>query len=605
MCGIVGKFNFNGVPVEEREIRIMAERIAHRGPDDSGVFVSGPLGLGHRRLAIIDLSPAGHQPMSDASGNYRITFNGEIYNFLDLRRELEQDGVVFKSRSDTEVIIYLYIKYGAACLMKLRGMFALAIWDTNKRELFVARDRVGKKPLKYYLDKQTFIFASELKAFLNNPAVAREVDPAALDEYLSLGYVPSPRTGFKNIAKLEPAHYLIVKESGEVQKKRYWDIDFTKKLTHTKPEWEEILLSKLREAVKIRLMADVPLGAHLSGGIDSSLIVALMAAESSTPIKTYSVGFAEQTYNELPYAKLVADRYGTEHHEIILAMNALELIPKLAYQYEEPFADNSAVPTWYLCRATRDGLTVALNGDGGDELFGGYYRYQAMAIHQLLRRIPGSKTLAGLARAVGARRAARLLALANASPAETYDSITNIFTAEEKKALWPEAFRAPRNIELNKNITNELDQILYAGFTAHLPGGLIPKVDIASMAHSLEVRSPLLDQELIELTAKMPINLKFNIWNKKIIFKKIARRFLPGACIDRPKQGFDFPIKNWLKATALEQIQENLLERVLPRLGFNNAALQTIVKKPTAGNDKKIWSLIMLAAWYDQFFKNQ
>ncbi len=386
MCGIAGKLNFKNQPVEKTDILAMMNEIKHRGPDDEGIYLNNNIGLGHRRLSIIDLSSNGQQPMPDESKRFWITYNGEVYNFLELKKELLRDGVRFKSNTDTEVIIYLYKKYGAECLKLLRGMFAFAIWDNEKKELFLARDRIGKKPLKYYLSNNVLIFSSELKAILKNKEVKKEIDWQAIDKFLTYKYVPAPRTGFKNIHKLPPAHCMTIKANGEKIIKQYWDLNFEKKLDLSEKDWLKNITNKLKESVQARLISDVPLGVHLSGGIDSSLIVALMAEIQNKPIKTFSIGFKEKKYNELNYARLVAKKYKTNHQEFIIDPKAAEILPELAYSYEEPYADASLLPSYYLSKITKEHVTVALNGDGGDEVFAGYDRYQAAQLYFKLKK---------------------------------------------------------------------------------------------------------------------------------------------------------------------------------------------------------------------------
>jgi asparagine synthase (glutamine-hydrolysing) len=623
MCGISGKLYFNkNKTILREEIERMCSAISHRGPDDEGVFINKNIGLGHRRLSIIDLSPAGHQPMSDNEGKVWIVHNGEIYNFLELRKNLEKDGVQFKSKSDTEVIIYLYKKYGVDCLKYLRGMFAFAIWDSEKKQLFLARDRLGKKPLKYYQDGNCFIFASELKAILKNPEVKKEIDYEAVDEYLAYQYVPCPKTGFKNIYKLEPAHYLIVKETGEIIKKKYWNLDFSQKLNHSEEEWEKIVLNKLKESVKFRLVSDVPLGAHLSGGIDSSLIVALMAEELNKPVKTYSIGFKESDYNELPYARLMAERYKTDHHEFIIESNAIEdILPKLVYQYEEPYADSSALPTWYLSEITKQHVTVALNGDGGDENFAGYNRYIAMKLLRQIRNLPFKNLLKKISliayqstKIKSFHKGYRLFKSCSNSTIDSYLNIIVNFGPEEKEKIY--------TLELKENVNNSrwyffleekfkqaqglewLDQLLLVGIQSHLPDDLLVKVDIASMAHALEIRSPFLDHELLELTAKMPSSLKMRGYNKKYLLKKIAYKYLPKECIDRPKQGFSLPLEHWFRVKLNDYLKAQLLDKKFLDYGFKKDGIKKLIqdhKNHRQDYTNQLWTLLTLKNWLEIF----
>src|SRR5688572_2757324 len=388
MCGIAGRVNYrSGAPVSAELLVRMCDLIAHRGPDADGVWTDSYVGLGHRRLAIIDLSPGGRQPMTSADGRLVITFNGEIYNFLELRRELENRGHAFRSRSDTEVMLGAYREWGIDCISRFRGMFAFAIWDADARRLFVARDRVGKKPLHYWIDRDGIAFASEPKAFLADAGFTPEPEPAALSAYLNYQYVPSPLSAFKGVRKLPPAHYLLV-EDGRVTVERYWKLSYAAKRHLTEAEACEELIERLRQAVRLRLISDVPLGAFLSGGVDSSTVVALMAGISNGPVKTFSIGFDEKDYDELPYARLVAQRYGTDHHEFVVKPDAVAIFPRLVWHYNEPYADASAIPTYYLSQLARRHVTVALNGDAGDENFAGYRRYITSPPARRFDRLP-------------------------------------------------------------------------------------------------------------------------------------------------------------------------------------------------------------------------
>ena len=400
MCGIAGKLFFEPArPVDPALLERMGAVLEHRGPDDAGVYRAGPVGLVSRRLAIVDLSSAGHQPMASADGRLWITYNGEIYNFLLLRAELERQGVTFRSRTDTEVILALYERYGAECLGYLRGMFAFAIWDRQERTLFLARDRLGKKPLVYYHDAERLLFASEPKAILQDPEVPVEADLEAIHHYLTYGYIPSPWSAFRHFRKLPPAHYLLVRE-GRLSVHRYWSLRYTPKRDESATRLVEELGALLEEAVRLRLISDVPLGALLSGGIDSSVVVALMRRVASGPVRTFSIGFDRPEYDELAYARQVARRFETEHHDLVVKPDAVTMLPRLVWHYNEPFADSSAVPAFVLCEMARGFVTVALNGDGGDEAFLGYDRYLGTVLAGWQDRIPGPIRRA----AVGAAR---------------------------------------------------------------------------------------------------------------------------------------------------------------------------------------------------------
>ncbi|MBI4434409.1 asparagine synthase (glutamine-hydrolyzing) [Candidatus Uhrbacteria bacterium] len=626
MCGIAGKLTFDGRPVATTEIEQMISAIAHRGPDDRGVHVDGPVGLGHARLAIIDLSPAGHQPMSDARGDTWITFNGEIYNFLELRQELERDGAHFRSQSDTEVMLAAYRKYGIDCVRHFRGMFAFAIWDRRQRRLLLARDRVGKKPLKYYLDDHQLIFASELKAILASPEVPREVDDEAIDEYLTYQYVPYPKTGFRGIQKLPPAHVMVVElrngSSPRITTKRYWELDFSRKEQRSTLEWEERVEAKLRETVRIRLMSDVPLGAHLSGGIDSSLVVSCMAQECSTPVRTFSIGFTEDAYDERPFARAVAERFGTQHEEFVVEPDAIAVLPELVRHYEEPYADSSALPTWYLCRETRRRVTVALNGDGGDENFAGYTRYNGWELYRQFRNVPfkgaGARIATAFEQATGAafaRRTRKFFEYHDASPTDFYLNMLAYFRPLEKIRLYTLEFAAAvRESRWRQSLGEQfrlhdrdtwLDRALAADIATYLPDDLLVKVDIASMAHGLEVRSPFLDYELLELTAAMPPEFKLRGHDKKWLLKRIARRLLPIECVDRPKAGFSVPLTHWFRGALLPYARERLLDPAFLSRGFRREGVAALLDAHASGradHANQLWALLTLAEWYAVWF---
>ncbi|MEA1962803.1 MAG: asparagine synthase (glutamine-hydrolyzing) [Patescibacteria group bacterium] len=614
MCGIAGKLSFKNQPVEETDILAMINEIRHRGPDDEGIYINNNIGLGHRRLSVIDLSKNGQQPMADKSKKFWITYNGEVYNFPELKKELQKDGIKFKSNTDTEVIIYLYKKYGSECLKLLRGMFAFAIWDNEKQELFLARDRIGKKPLKYYFDDNVLIFSSELKAILKNKEVKKEIDWEAISEFLTFKYVPAPRTGFKNIYKLLPAHYMIIKTNGEKILKQYWDLDYSKKLELSENDWQKKITEKLQKSVQARLISDVPLGVHLSGGIDSSLIAAFIAGTRSGKIKTFSIGFKEKKYNELNYARLVAKKYNTEHQEFIIEPKAMEILPKLAFHYEEPYADASIIPSWYLSEITKKHVTAALNGDGGDEVFAGYNRYLSAQLYFKLKKLPFKKLSSRfnylIYKATGNDifyKASRQLNANYNSLADFYLSVIQYFGKKEKKQLSKKFLNLKINNSYTQKINNYnwLDQLLYISVKTHLPDDLLVKTDIASMAHGLEIRSPFLDQELMELSAKMPADLKINGYNKKYILKKIAEKYLPRECVYRSKQGFSVPLDYWFRGELNNYLEDNILSKNFLNFGFNKDFILKLLNNHKSGkarNENRLFSLLMLSLWIRRWF---
>jgi asparagine synthase (glutamine-hydrolysing) len=628
MCGIAGKISLSSKEVFLPEIEQMNHAILHRGPDDGGVYISPDqkVGLGHRRLSIIDLSPLGHQPMRYLD-RYEIVFNGEIYNFQEKRTLLEKEGYTFASHSDTEVILALYDKYGEQCLDHLRGMFAFAIYDEKKGRLFAARDRVGKKPLKYFFDGKTFLFASELKAILTQPEYHREPDYEAIHHYLTLQYVPAPMTGFKDIKKLEPAHSLTLDiKTGTLEKKRYWKLDYSKKLDLSEDEWKKRIIDKLDESTRLRMISDVPIGAFLSGGVDSSAIVAMMARHSDKPIKTFSIGFKEEKYNELPYAKMIADRFKTDHTEFIVEPHAIELLPMLAKQYEEPYADSSALPTYYVSQLTREHVTVALNGDGGDENFAGYSRYAAFQISLLFDRLgflhknlgtPLARLAADTIQNTLFDRIHRFSRSLREDYRRRYMDYTSYFTNPQKAELYTDEFKAKVwgndtydliAHEFNQSGSSQrAEQAVYADFSTYLPDDLLVKVDIATMTVALEGRSPFLDHEMLELSAGIPFHLKLKgLNNKKYILKEALRGIIPDEVMFRPKMGFGVPINDWFRNELKDYTREKLLNgRLIKDQLFRKEYIEHILDQhcnTSINFSPHIWALLTLELWFEEYF---
>src|SRR5436305_2751373 len=517
MCGIAGIVNKDGAPVDRELLTRMNDEIRHRGPDDDGVKFSGGVGLAMRRLAIIDLAH-GQQPIHNQDRTAWIVVNGEIYNYRELREQLEKLGHQLYTNSDTEAIVHAYDQWGTDCPKYLRGMFAFAIWDERTKSLFLARDRVGKKPLLYAQFDGQLVFGSEFNALLQHPGVSRDVDYEAIHYYLSFICVPAPLTAYRAIRKLEPGHSLLWR-NGEVKIERYWQLDFSKKLNISEQEAGERVVDLLREAVRIRLMSEVPLGAFLSGGIDSSAVVALMAQESSERVKTFSIGFEEQDFSELHHARRLAEHVGADHHEFIVRPDAMEVLPTLVEHYGEPFADSSAIPSYYVSRETRRHVTVALNGDGGDECFAGYERYAAMRLAERYRKLPAPLREGGIKQAVNllpssnlrrsrVRSLKRFLHSASLPPVERYLRWVSVLDRAAKDALYTDEFQhetaeydpaswiAPWFTQANG--AGVVDASLLADTMTYLPNDLLVKVDIASMAVSLEARSPFLDHHVIE-----------------------------------------------------------------------------------------------------------
>jgi asparagine synthase (glutamine-hydrolysing) len=615
MCGIAGVVNVDGRSADPARLRAMQEMLAHRGPDGFGVHVDGPVGLAHRRLAIIDLA-TGAQPMESSGGGTWITFNGEIYNFAELRGDLEAHGHRFRTTSDTEVILAAYEQWGEAAVGRLRGMFAFAIWDGRQRRLLLARDRVGIKPLVYAWDGRRLLFASEVKALLSDPGLARDVDWPALGEYLAYLYVPAPRTIFRAIRKLPPACILSLDlGGGEPQVRRYWDLEFRPDPARNWERWLEELRFQLEDAVRSHLVSDVPVGAFLSGGMDSSSVVALMAQASARPVRTFSIGFDEADFDELHYARQVAARYGTAHHEFVVKPDGLEALPRLAWQFDEPFGDASAVPTYYVSRMTREHVKVVLSGDGGDENFAGYRRYaRARVLRNRLNRLPGSLVRPAL------RLASRLLPsdargqgyleLLAADPIEryfrmmTYHRATvlgTVLTRDLRQRMGPapsaEGFRA---LARDAGLSEYVSTLQYLDIRTYLPDDILTKVDRASMLVSLEARVPLLDHRLMEFVATMPAGLKLDGEGGKAIFKAAMRSDLPAAIRSRRKMGFGVPLARWFRHELSDYTRDLLLSpRAAARGWFEPRAVAALLDAHGAGRDRssQIWALLCLEQW--------
>ena len=624
MCGISGKLYFDSArPVERDTLERMNAALAHRGPDDAGIYCDGQIGLAHRRLSIIDLSPAGHQPMSNEDGTVWIVFNGEIYNFRSLRPELLSRGHRFRSNSDTEVILHLYEEHGTDCLRFLRGMFAFAIWDGPRRQLFLARDRLGKKPLCYQQDAHALRFASEAKAILQDPEVDGRPDPRSVSQYLTFGYVPSPASAFQGFRRVPPGHFLTCRE-GRVEVARYWRLRRDRKAQRTEDDWCHELVARLEEAVRLRLISDVPLGAFLSGGIDSSAVVAMMSRVSSGPVRTFSIGFQEPEYDELPYARQVAERFGTEHHELVVRPDAAAILPKLAWHYDEPFGDSSAVPTYYVAQMTRQYVTVALNGDAGDESFGGYDRYVANLLAASFDRWPGSELLRHFIRfglrflpRSGTRtswlyRGRRFLDGLTDAPERRYARWLCHFYGDRKAELCTPEFLAASSgtdaLEVLLTAYRESDAPDFGDATLgvdvglYLPDDLLVKVDIASMAHALEARSPFLDHEFMEFAATIPFPLKIQGRVKKYILKKALTGTVPDEVLHRPKMGFGVPIDHWLRHELKDMAFDTLLSPRAISRGYFRAdnvrrLLDEHVRERTSWH-YLLWTLLMLELWH-------
>ncbi len=627
MCGIVGIFDLNG----KREIDLtlltrMNQSQLHRGPDEGGLHIEPGVGLGHRRLSIIDLA-SGQQPLFNEDKSVVVVFNGEIYNFQTLVGQLTQLGHIFRTHSDTEVIVHAWEEWGERCVERFRGMFAFALWDRNVETLFLARDRLGVKPLYYaHLANGSLVFGSELKSLLVHPDLERELDPMAVEDYFAYGYVPEPKTIFRQARKLAPGHTLRLARGGATAlPKQYWDIPFPAPRPMSEAEAGAELIERLREAVKIRLIAEVPLGAFLSGGVDSSAVVAMMAGAMKEPVNTCSISFGEPKFNESGYAEAVAARYGTRHHALQVAQDDFDLIDQLAGLYDEPFADSSALPTYRVCQLARQRVTVALSGDGGDENLAGYRRYRWHLHEERLRSLlPLSlrKPLFGLLGQLypkadwapkPLRAKSTFEALARDSVAAYFHGVSLMSDAMRDRLFSPR-FRHSLNdyqaVEVLRShartcpTEEALSRVQYLDLKTYLAGDILTKVDRASMAHGLEVRVPLLDHQLVEWISGLPANLKLRGGQGKYLFKKALEAYLPQELLYRNKMGFSVPLANWLRGPLRQRLEHRLLGGTLRDTGiFDMAYVQEMLDQHQSGRrdySAPLWSLLM----FESFLRN-
>ena len=598
----------------------MIATLRHRGPDGEGVWSDDRVGLAHARLAIIDLSDAAAQPMSDADGLVHVVHNGEVYNFPELREELMGLGHRFKSQGDTEVIVNGYKQWGEAVVRRLRGMFAFALWDAGARRLLLVRDRMGQKPLYYAWRGGQLVFGSEIKALLAAPGAARVPDLEAIHHYLTYMYVPAPFTAFTGVRRLDPGHYMVVEDGGATRTERYWSLpDPGAARPRPAPELAEEVTARLDEAVRLRLIADVPLGAFLSGGIDSASVVASMARASSGPVKTFTIGFADQRFDERVYARMVAERFSTDHSEYVVEADAVAVLPKLVWHYGEPFADASAVPTWYVSEMTRGHVTVALNGDGGDEGFLGYPRYSGCRLGAMTDALPAParSLMAALGRALPfetsrrriLRYARRFLVDAAAQAGERYVGWVTLFSQGAKDGLYGDAMRehlaAPSEDLLLRLLGNgafDAGRAAHADIHSNLPDDLLVKVDVATMAHGLEGRSPFLDHELMDFAASIPAAQRMRGLRTKALLKSAMAARLPRALLRRPKRGFGVPLGQWLRHDLKELAHDTLLsQRARTRGLFRPRAVERLLDEHMAGgraHHDRIWALLMLELWF-------
>jgi asparagine synthase (glutamine-hydrolysing) len=615
MCGIAGLLSLSGKPVLEEEIQSMCDAMVHRGPDDDGYYVASGIALGMRRLSIIDIE-GGHQPVHNEDRSVWVVFNGEIYNFKNLRALLERQGHRFYTNTDTEVIVHLYEQYGESCVDKLRGMFSFAVWDERRQTLFLARDRLGIKPMFYSVVDERFAFGSELKVVLQLPELERRLNWSSVNHLFSAMCTPSAESIVEGVHKLKPGHLLTASVRGGIKVRQYWDVDFDPDYGRDESFFIERLRDLLDESVQMRLVADVPLGAFLSGGIDSSAVVATMARLSAGAIKTFSIGFPDNDYNELQYARQVAQKFGTDHYELILDPNVFDVIDDLAWYLDEPFGDSSAIPTYMVSKLAAGYVKVVLSGDGGDELFGGYDRYVKERKERSLFKIPSPlRKVAGLAGSLmpeGAKGRNFLRHLAF-DGADRYFDANILFREAEKASLFlPAAYETihkedPRSAWrpfIESGTMQWLSALQYMDIKNYLPNDILTKVDRMSMAHSIEARVPLLDHKLVEFAATIPPELKLRDNTTKYIFKKAMAGILPDEILHRPKRGFAIPLGRWFRGQLSTYMRDLLLSRNSMERGlFRQSYIERLIQMNDSGRpmDLQLWTLITFELWCRRF----
>jgi len=622
VCGIAGQVRTDGRGVERATIDAMCAAQEHRGPDSRGIHVDGQAGLGIQRLRVIDLE-TGDQPIYNEDRTVAVVLNGEIYNYRELRSGLERRGHTLATKGDTEVIVHLYEELGADCVNELEGMFAFALWDDRRRRLLLARDRVGKKPLFYSERSGALSFASEIHSLLADPEIPRDLDLSALDSFFAYQYVPSPLSAFESIRRIPPGSMLSY-EDGRVAIERYWRLRYEPQPVPEGPELHDEIRRLIRQAVTDRMISDVPLGAFLSGGIDSATVVAAMAEASVEPVRTFSIGFEDEEWNELPNARMIAERFSTAHEELVVKPNLVEMIPKVARHYGEPFADPSSVPSFYVSEMARRGVTVALNGDGGDESFAGYHRYvTASRTHRIASRLPGALrrgigALGSLSEPRGdptrpANRARRLASSLGLSDRDRYARGMELFTPAQRTRLYSRDLEdrlsgepEPRLIETtwdHGTADDLINRMLEVDVNTYLPDDLLVKVDIASMAYSLEARSPLLDHRLMEFAAGLPGSMKIHGAERKVVMRDALRGWIPDSILDGPKRGFGLPMAGrWFRGELRGYVTEALTDpTAASRDYFDRAYVSELLDRHQDGsrdNSMKLWALLMFEVWH-------
>ena len=622
MCGIAGVVLEGEGAISPELLHQMLHSIRHRGPDDEGIYCAGPVGLGAVRLSILDLSPAGHQPMANEDETLWLVYNGELYNFRELKKDLERQGHRFRSQTDTEVVLHAYESEGVDCVKRFNGMFAFALWDSKRRRLFCARDPLGVKPFYYYFDGRRLVFASEIKAILQDPKVPRQIYLPGLNNYFTFAHSVAPETLYERIWKLPPGHFFIW-ENGKLRFQNYWDVPEEEKRTRRSPrEHVEEVRTLLREAVRMQMVSDVPVGVFLSGGIDSSSVLAFASEFSSRPVKTFSVGFQDATYSELGDARLVAERFGADHNELIITpQDVPPILEKLAWHYDEPFADSAAIPVYLLSRFARESVVVVLTGEGGDEIFGGYRRYTAEQYASLYHTVLPSLARKGIRQLVsllpGFRRGKKFVqAMSVTKPADRYAEWLTTFDDLMKRQLFnPEVYDLLCKTEPRASIRSYYgrfhsltDQLLYVDLKVWLPDTYLEKMDKASMARSLEARVPLLDHRLVELAFELPPRLRIRRFQRKVVLRQAMKDILPPQILRKPKYGFTAPTDYWFRTSLRAYVNEVLSDGFWGRTGlFNTAYINRLITLHQQGKevlDYHIYLLIAFAHWYHVYMAN-
>jgi asparagine synthase (glutamine-hydrolysing) len=629
MCGICGIYDISSVGVDKSLLKRMCDVMNYRGPDDEGYYTNGSIGLGMRRLSVIDLH-TGKQPIHNENQTIWIVFNGEIYNFPVLRAELERKGHRFYTHTDTEAIVHLYEEYKESCVTKLNGMFSFALWDDNKKLLMIARDRLGEKPLYYSSINGKIIFGSEIKCILQSEDYSKEIDYESLDSYFTYLYIPAPRTIFKDIKKLLPGHIMLL-QNNNIKIFKYWEVEYNIERNNSIEYFKETFLEKFRDAVKIRLISDVPLGALLSGGIDSSAIVAIMSEYSSKPVETFNIGYGEEGayYDEREYAEIVSKRFETSHHEFILKPDISKLVPEIIKYFDEPFADSSAIPNYYVSQMTKQYVTVALSGLGGDEIAGGYERYIGIILLKYYKKIPKhfrEKVIAKLVSVLpdskkGSRfvdRAKRFVNTGVLPVEEAYFNYISSFKSNQKESLYSEQLKNKLRMQKAKEIFDEyfsyhdnldiLNRILFADIKMYLTDDLLTLTDRMSMAHSLEMRVPFIDYNLVEFMASVPPEMKIKGLTKKYLLKKAFKNILPEDILNRKKRGFTAPLSVWLRDELTSYLRSIISKEKILKTGLLRwEKIEIILNQHLSGKENyhsQIWALLIFLVWYSIYIEN-